>query len=85
MDDWYYEFKLITTTNEEDLEAKRQIFQGLLKGEVLKWYEDVPDITKDSWADFVTLFLKTFREAGGEARALGRLSRMTMKPAEYTT
>ena len=82
VDDWYREFESIATANEEDPEAKRRIFQGLLKGEVLKWYQDVPDITRDSWADFVPLILKTFREAGGEARALGRLSRMTKKPAE---
>jgi hypothetical protein len=48
----------------------------------LKWYQDVPDKTMDSWAKFVMLFMGTYREAGGEARALGRLSRMTMKPAE---
>jgi hypothetical protein len=82
VDDWYCEFKSIATANEEDPEAKRRIFQGLLKGEALKWYIDVPEETRNSWAEFVPLFLKTFREAGGEARALGRLSRMTMKPAE---
>ena len=32
--------------------------------------------------DFVHLFLKKFREAGGEARALEHLSRMTKKPEE---
>jgi hypothetical protein len=82
VDDWYCEFESIANANEEDPEAKRRIFQGLLKGEALKWYIDVPEDTRDSWAEFVPLFLKTFREAGGEARALGRLSRMTMKPAE---
>jgi len=82
VDDWYCEFESIATANEEDPEAKRRIFQGLLKGEALKWYIDVPEETRDSWAEFVPLFRKTFREAGSEARALGQLSRMTMKPVE---
>ena len=82
VNDWYCEFESITTANEEDPKAKRRIFQRLLKGEALKRYQDVPDGTRDSWADFVPLFLKTLRETGGEARALGRLSRMTKKPAE---
>lgn len=54
----------------------------MLKGEALIWYQDIPKETRDSRAEFVALFLKTFREAGGEARALGRLSRMTMKLTE---
>ena len=82
VDDWFCEFESIAMANQEEQEAKRRIFQGLLKGEALKWYQDVPDTTRDSWSDFVSLFLRTFREAGGEARALGRLSRITMKPAE---
>ena len=71
VDDSNCEFKSIDTANHEDPKAKRRILQGLLKGEALKWYEDVQDGTRDIWADFVTLFMKTFREAGGKARALG--------------
>ena len=37
---------------------------------------------RENWTDFTILFLKTFRVAGGEARALGQLSRMTKKPSE---
>ena len=66
VDEWSCEFESIATTNEEDSEAKRRIFQGLLKGEALKWYIDVPEETMDNWAEFVTLFLKTFREARHE-------------------
>lgn len=82
VDDWYCEFESIATANQEEPEAKGRIFQGLLKGEALKWYQDIPEETRGDWAEFITLFLRAFREAGGEARALGRLSRMTMKPAE---
>ena len=81
-DDWFCEFQSIATANHEDPESKRRIFQGLLKGEALKWYQDVPDKIREDWTDFTQLFLKTFREAGGEARTLRRLSRMTKKPDE---
>ena len=81
-DDWFCEFESIATANQEDPDSKRRIFQGLLKGEALKWYQDVPEAIRGNWTDFTLLFLKTFREAGGEARALGRLSRMTKKPSE---
>jgi hypothetical protein len=54
----------------------------LLKGEALKWYQDVDAAIQADWDNLTDLFVKTFREAGGEARALGRLSKMTMKPTE---
>ena len=81
-DNWYCEFESIATANHEDPKFKRRIFQGLLKGETLKWYQDIPNEIRSNWTDFVHLFLRIFREAGGEAQALGRLSRMTKKPAE---
>ena len=82
VDEWLCEFESIALANQEDPDAKRRIFQGLLKGEALRWYQDVPDRTRNDWDSFVTLFQRTFREAGGEARALGKLSRMTMRPTE---
>ena len=82
VDDWFCEFESTTLANQEDNEAKARIFQGLLKGEALKWYQDVPEFTRSSWEQLTRLFLKTFREAGGEARALGQLSKMTMKKSE---
>ena len=38
MDDWFSEFESIALANQEELETKYRIFQGLLKGEALKWY-----------------------------------------------
>ena len=61
---------------------KQRIFQGVLKGEALKWYQDVSDQIRDNWEQLTLLFLRTFREAGEEARALGRLSKMTMGTSE---
>ena len=82
MDDWFFEFESIALANQEELETKQRIFQGLLKEEALKWYQDVLDATRNDWDNFTPLFLRTFREAGGEARALGRLSRITIKSSE---
>ena len=82
VDDWLCEFNSTATANQEDRETKLRIFQGLLKGEALKWYQDVPDTIRNDWPQLSLSFLRTFREAGGEARALGRLSKMTMKSGE---
>ena len=82
VDDWFGEFEATALANQEDPLSKRRIFQGLLKGEALKWFQDVSETVRADWDDFSNLFLRTFREAGGEARALGRLSKMTMKPRE---
>lgn len=82
VDDWFGEFEATALANQEDPLSKRRIFQGLLKGEALKWFQDVSETVRANWEEFTTLFLRTFREAGGEARALGRLSKMTMKPRE---
>jgi hypothetical protein len=80
VDDWFGEFEATTLANQEDPLSKRRIFQGLLKGEALKWFQDVSETVRADWEDFTNLFLRTFREAGGPGRALGRLSKMTMKP-----
>ena len=82
VDDWLTEFESTSLANQEELAAKQRIFQGVLKGEALKWYQDVPDRIRDNWEQLTVLFLRTFREAGGEARALGRLSKMTMGTSE---
>ena len=82
VDGWFCEFESTALANQEDNETKARIFQGLLKGEALKWYQDVPEFTRSSWEQLMRLFLRTFREAGEEARALGQLSKMTMKKSE---
>ena len=59
-DDWYYKFESIATANQKYPASKRRTFQGLLKGEALKWYQDIPAETREEWTDFTFLFLKTF-------------------------
>ena len=82
VDDWLMEFKSTAIANQEEPATILRIFQGLLKGEALKWYQDVPNRIQTNWDQLSNLFLRTFREAGGEARALGRLSKMTMGKSE---
>ena len=82
VDDWLTEFKSTAIANQEEPATILRIFQGLLKGEALKWYQDVPERIRTNWEQLSSLFLRTFREAGGEARALGCLSKMTMKKSE---
>lgn len=82
VDEWVTEFESIALANQEEAEAKPRIFQGLLKGEALKWYQDVPEENRADWDDFINSFRRTFREAGGEARAMSRLSQITMKKSE---
>ena len=43
VDDWLIKFESIALANQEEPAAKQRIFQGVLKGEALKWYRDVPD------------------------------------------
>ena len=81
-DEWLCEFESTALANQENEAAQRRIFQGLLKGEALKWYQDVPDPVRNNWVQLRTDFLQAFREVGGEARALGRLSTLTMKSNE---
>ena len=82
VDDWLTEFRSTAAANQEEPAATLRIFQGLLKGEALKWYQDVLDRIRTSWDQLSNVFLRTFREAGGEARALDRLSKMTMGKSE---
>ena len=60
VDDWFCEFGSIALVNQEDLEVKQRIFQGLLKGEALKWYQDILDQNRNEWDEFISLFLRTF-------------------------
>ena len=48
VDDWLTEFKSTVVANQEEPVAALRIFQGLLKGEVLKWYQDGPDRIRTS-------------------------------------
>ena len=82
VDDWLCEFNSTAAANQEDVATKLRIFQGLLKGEALQWYQDVPEETRNDWAHLTTIFLQAFREVGGEARTLGKLSKMRMKSNE---
>ena len=43
VDDWLTEFESTALANQEELAAKQRIFQGVLKIEALKWYQDVSD------------------------------------------
>ena len=43
VDNWLTEFRSTAAANQEEPVATLRIFQGLLKGEALKWYQDVPD------------------------------------------
>ena len=82
VDDWMSEFEATAIANQEDVASRNRVFQGLLKGEALRWYQDVSDRDRNNWDQLKELFLRTFREVGGEARALAKLSKITMKPNE---
>jgi hypothetical protein len=82
VDDWFSEFESTAVANQEEDEAKQRIFQGLLKGEALKWYQDIPVRDRNDWDQLTTAFLQAFREVGREARTLGQLSKMTMRTSE---
>jgi hypothetical protein len=49
VDDWFSEFESTAVANQEEDEAKQRIFQGLLKGEALKWYQDIPVRDRNDW------------------------------------
>ena len=60
VDDWLIEFKSTTVANQEEPATRLRIFQGLLKGEALKWYQDIPNRIRDNWEQLTNLFLRTF-------------------------
>ena len=82
VDDWMAEFEATVEANQEDLASKRRVFHGLLKGEAVRWYQDILAAIRNDWGQLTELFLRTFREVGGEARALGRLNKVTMRTNE---
>ena len=49
VDDWLTKFQSTAIANQEEPATILRIFQGLLKGEALKWYQDVPDRIRTSW------------------------------------
>lgn len=82
VDDWLEEFNATAEANLEDEESRLRLFSGLLKGEALKWYLDVPLAVKRDWEQLTEALVHTFREAGGEARAVGRLGKITKRDSE---
>ena len=67
VDEWFIKFESTTLTNQEEPTSKHRIFQGLLKGEALKWYQNVLDQIQNNREQLTPVFLRTFQEAGGEA------------------
>ena len=57
VDDWLTEFKSTAIANQEEPATILWIFQGLLKGEALKWYQDVPDRIRTNWEQLSSLYL----------------------------
>ena len=49
VDNWLTKFKSIAIANQEEPTTILRLFQGFLKGEALKWYQDVPDRIQTSW------------------------------------
>ena len=47
VDDWFAEFESTALANQENEDAKQRIFQGMLKGEALKWYHDLPVLIRN--------------------------------------
>ncbi|PTQ47521.1 hypothetical protein MARPO_0008s0262 [Marchantia polymorpha] len=82
VDEWLCEFNSTAAANQEDDATKLRLFQGLLKKEALQWYLDVAVPVRNDWDQLTLAFLRTFREVGGEARTLGKLSKMRMEPGE---
>ena len=60
VDDWLMEFKSTTIANQEEPATVLRILQGLLKGEALKWYQDVSERIRTNWEQLSNLFLRTF-------------------------
>ena len=57
VEDWLTEFKSTAMANQEESAATLRIFQGLLKGEALKWYQDILDWIRNNWDQLTNLFL----------------------------
>ena len=68
VDYWLTEFKSTTMANQKEPATTLRIFQGILKGEALKWYQDIPKWIRNNREQLTSLFLRTFREARGEER-----------------
>ena len=49
VDEWFCKYESIALANQKENEAKVRIFQGLQKDEALKWYQEVPDWTRNNW------------------------------------
>lgn len=82
VDEWLSEFNATAAANQEDEAIKLRLFQGLLKKEALQWYQEEPDNVRRSWGLLSDAFRRAFREVGGEARTLGKLSKIRMEPEE---
>ncbi|KAG0594481.1 hypothetical protein M758_UG081400 [Ceratodon purpureus] len=82
VDEWLSEFNATAAANQEDEAIKLRLFQGLLKKEALQWYQEEPDNVRRDWGLLSAAFQRAFREVGGEASTLGKLSKIRMEPEE---
>ena len=60
VDNWLIEFKSTAMANQEEPATTLRIFQGLLKGEALKWYQDILDRIRNNWDQLINLWVVIF-------------------------
>ncbi|KAG0572918.1 hypothetical protein KC19_VG134200 [Ceratodon purpureus] len=82
VDEWLSELDAMAAANQEDEAIKLRFFQGLLKKEALQWYKEESDNVKQKWDLLSVSSWRAFREVGGEARTLGKLSKIRMELEE---
>jgi hypothetical protein len=81
-DEWIKEFDVTIEANQEDPDTRSRIFPGLLRGEALLWYDDVPAATRHDWAQLSALFKTTFQDLGGDHGITNRLNELVQREGE---
>jgi hypothetical protein len=81
-DEWIKEFEVTIEANQEDPDTRSRIFPGLLRGEALLWYDDIPVAIRRDWVQLSALFKTTFQDLGGDNGITNRLNELVQKDGE---
>ncbi|CAM6125591.1 unnamed protein product [Calypogeia fissa] len=74
VDNWMEHYLATATNDEVDNDTRKKLFQGLIGGEALKWYNALDAKTRDDWDRLKTAFKREFREIEVDARIMQKLN-----------
>jgi hypothetical protein len=85
VDDWLDHFKATLAANDEaDVDIKKRLFYGLLRGEALRWYNTLEPAVKTNWDELHRAFVTEFKTEGTDHKVQEQIGELRNAVQRHT-